>query len=202
MAPIEVGVAMLPMDGQATSADRHLVVTDAGPVLVAALDGLGHGKEAERAAVAAVQTLQEAPADSLIELVTRCHARLRETRGVVMSLASLDLDRGILTWLGVGNVTGVLLRNRPDGSFRSEESLVLRGGVVGRQLPPLQSSSFPLASGDSLVFATDGVGPAFEHERWSTVQPQRLAEQILARHGKGTDDALVLVVRYQGGAES
>ena len=44
------------------------------------------------------------------ELDARCHDRLRATRGVVMSLASLDQERGILTWLGVGNVAGVVFR--------------------------------------------------------------------------------------------
>ena len=45
-----------------------------------------------------------------------------------------------------------------------------------------------------LVAVVDGLGHGAE------AAPQQLADQILARHGKGTDDALVLVARYLGGA--
>jgi hypothetical protein len=31
------------------------------------------------------------------------------------------------------------------------------------------------------------------------VSAQELADRVLARHGKGTDDALAVVVRYLGG---
>lgn len=199
MGPIEVGVVALSMAGEPTCADRHVVRTDPDEALVAALDGIGHGHEAERAALEAVRTLEEqSAAGSLVALVTACHARLQATRGVVMSLASIDLRRGILTWLGVGNVAGVLFRARTDGEQLRKESLLLRGGVVGHRLPPLRSFSLPLGRGDTLVFATDGVDSAFDQEQWALAPPQRLAEQIMSRHGKGTDDALVLVVRYLG----
>ena len=48
--------------------------------------------------------------DSVILLVDRCHERLRSTRGVVMSLASFDARESIMTWIGIGNVAGLLLR--------------------------------------------------------------------------------------------
>jgi len=47
------------------------------------------------------------------------------TRGVVLSLASIDPAHGMMTWLGVGNVQGVLMRaNAKNGN--GQESLLLR----------------------------------------------------------------------------
>jgi serine phosphatase RsbU (regulator of sigma subunit) len=200
MQRLQVGVAIAPMYGQVASADRHVVRSVDDEVLVAVLDGIGHGEEAVRAAMLAVQTLHESPLETLDSLVLRCHHKLRATRGVVMSLARLDLANSRLTWLGIGNVTGVLFRARAGESLQVRESLLLRGGALGHRLPSLQSSSLQLAAGDTLVLATDGVASTFDQEALPPTSAPQLAGQILARYGKGNDDALVLVVRYQGQA--
>ena len=61
-----------------------------------------------------------------------------------MSLASFNALDGAMTWLGVGNVTGLLLR-ADAGAERKRESLLLRGGVVGYRLPPLRPVAIPIA---------------------------------------------------------
>jgi serine phosphatase RsbU (regulator of sigma subunit) len=197
--PVEVGVAMAPMAGQAELADHHLVLTRDGEVLVAVLDGVGHGEPAQHAAAEASSAIREAPLDSLESLVARCHERLRTTRGVAMSLARLDLQRGRLTWLGVGNVAGVVFRNGFGAHARGpqREFLVLRSGVVGNRLPHLRSEALQLADGDTVVFATDGIASDFDRGHGLDGTPQVAADRILEKYGKGTDDALVLVMRYR-----
>jgi phosphoserine phosphatase RsbX len=103
-----------------------------------------------------------------------------------------------MTWLGVGNVEGVLLHGGR-GSRPARATLVTRGGIVGSELPPLRAEVIAVASGDTLIFATDGVATPFAADLPGDASPRDLAERILARHGKGTDDALVLVARYAGG---
>src|SRR5438552_424629 len=56
-----------------------------------------------------------------------------------------------------------------------------------------------VARGDLLIFATDGIRGGFTEGLPTDATPQQLADEILARYGKGTDDALVLVARYAGG---
>src|SRR5512145_2579545 len=108
--PIQCGVVLKAMSGYAESGDQYLVKDVPGGVLVAAIDGLGHGEKAAVAAKAAVATLEQYPQEPLPALVNRCHKRLIGTRGVVMSLALVDFTNRSLTWVGVGNVHGVLLR--------------------------------------------------------------------------------------------
>jgi len=55
-----------------------------------------------------------------------------------------------------------------------------------------------LCPGDLLVFATDGIAPGFETDLHLAQSPGRIADTILNRHFKGTDDALVFVGRYLG----
>jgi hypothetical protein len=99
----------------------------------------------------------------------------------------------------VGNVQGVLARSGASGGRLSEVELLLRAGVVGAQLPTLLPTTVALARGDTLVFATDGIESGFDRTLALAGAPQRAAESILARYGRRTDDALVLVARYLGG---
>jgi serine/threonine protein phosphatase PrpC len=102
-----------------------------------------------------------------------------------------------MTWLGVGNFEGVL--HHVDWSERSgRASLITRGGIVGSEVPVVQAAVIPVNAGDVLVFATDGIASGFLSDVSAREEPQRLADQILARYGKGTDDALVLVAKYLG----
>ena len=110
VGPIEWGAATFTLRGQTESGDRFVVAPSEFGVLVAAIDGLGHGDEAALAAQLAVDVLEQDPNEPMITLVERCHKRLRSTRGVVMSLASFDTSNESMTWLGVGNVEGRFVR--------------------------------------------------------------------------------------------
>lgn len=116
-----------------------------------------------------------------------------------MTVASINTLDNTLTWLGVGNVAGLLLRANLNASHPSEHVL-LRSGLVGYQLPALHASVIPVTPGDLLVFATDGIHTNFTDAIFVQETPQRLASHILERHFKGNDDALVLVARYRGNA--
>ena len=196
---IEWGVAGRALPGQAVSGDLYLVQPFSDGVLVAVVDGLGHGEEAAVAARCAVSLLRDHAHEPVEALLSTCHMRLRRTRGVVMSLASIDAQASRLSWAGVGNVEGVLLRTDPAGG-PIRESLAPRGGVVGSHLPSLHSSIVGIATGDTLIFATDGIRTSFivGSRMNAGDSPREVAQTILAQHGKETDDALVLVARYRG----
>src|SRR5437899_10250107 len=106
---IEWGVATLALPGQAESGDLHLVKPVGSGVLVAVVDGLGHGAEAASAAQAAVAALERHASESLVGLVERCHRALKGTRGAVMSVAAFSRHDRSMTWVGVGNVGGLLV---------------------------------------------------------------------------------------------
>ena len=196
---IEWGNASLTLAGEVESGDKHVVKVFPHGALLAVMDGLGHGKEAAAAANLAARILQTANNESLISLLKRCHECLRSTRGVVISLAAFNAVEETMTWVGVGNVEGVLLRADPAVDPRYE-SLVLRSGVVGSRLPLLHGTIVPVMRGDTLIFATDGIRREFTQGLALGDGPQQLADKILGRHAKRTDDALVLVARYVGEA--
>ncbi|OLB57710.1 MAG: hypothetical protein AUI13_08150 [Gemmatimonadetes bacterium 13_2_20CM_2_69_23] len=200
---IDWGVASSALAGQTQSGDLHLVKPVATGVLLAVVDGLGHGAEAATAARTAVTTLDEHASESVLALLQRCHWALKGSRGVVMSLAFANRQQNQLTWAGVGNVECMLFHaDRAKAPAPARASLVTRGGIVGSELPQVRAQVMPLTAGDLLIFATDGIREGFSDGLQFEAPPQQLAEHILSQHGKGTDDALVLVARYRGGART
>ena len=102
-----------------------------------------------------------------------------------------------LTALGIGNVETVIVRASMQART-PRESVLLRCGVVGYQLPTLHTSVLPIAAGDLIVFATDGVREDYVDLITTGEPPARLVENILARKFRGTDDGLVLACKYLG----
>jgi negative regulator of sigma-B (phosphoserine phosphatase) len=192
---LDWGWAQAALDGEHCG-DAHVVSEFAGGALVGVVDGLGHGFEAAVAARTATRLLASLAGQPLDVLVERCHEALRRTRGAVLSLASFDAPGSAMTWGGIGNVEAVLLRAHPAPVTR--EALVPRGGIVGFRLPALNARTLPVAPGDLLVLATDGVHDGFAEGVERDRTPREIAEGILARHARGTDDALVLVARWRG----
>lgn len=194
---VEWSVASRALPGEAVSGDLHAVVPWRDGVVLAVVDGLGHGDEATVAARAAVEIIEQYPADSVISLMQRCHRALTRTRGAAMTLVSMNAIENTASVLGVGNVETMLLRADP-GARARRSSVLLRNGVVGYQLPALQADVLPLAAGDLVVFATDGVREDFCDLLNTTDPLAQLAEKVLAQKFRGTDDGLVLACRYVG----
>lgn len=193
--PLEWAVASATHPNERESGDHCLVRSAPGGTLLAVVDGLGHGDEAAEAARLATTTMRALVGQPVADIVRQCHNALLGTRGAVATLVWLDWTSATLTWIGVGNVEGLLLRPTAAGQTR-REAVMLRGGVIGYQLPPLAASVQRVVPGDTLVLATDGIRDDFSAGITAVHAPvQVLADEILARSGVGSDDALVLVAR-------
>lgn len=192
---IETAFATLPLPGQAESGDLCLIKRVGKGTLIAVVDGLGHGQDAASAAHAAVAALDKHSRQPLVDLVQRCHEALVGLRGVVLGLAYLDPQAATLTWLGVGNIGGILLRadlgNRP-----ARISLVPNAGFIGAEQIHPTTRSVPLALGDTMILFSDGIKDGFADSLVLADSPQEIVDSVITRHVKGTDDALVLVARY------
>jgi len=197
---MECGVSAITHTGEEESGDLYLIKGLKAGVLLAVVDGAGHGSEAAAAARIAIATLEADPEGDVVTLMRRCHEELKATRGVVMSLASFNGRENTMTWVGVGNIEGVVLRNAKPNA----EGLLMRAGVLGYRLPALQAQVTTVSPDDVLILATDGIRCDFAELRGTepAEAPEQLAERIAANHAKGTDDGLVLVARYLGGMKA
>ncbi len=191
---LDLGIAGAPHEGEERSGDLAVFVPTATGALACVIDGLGHGPEAADAAALCAEVVRAHPEAKAQDLMQACHEALVRTRGVVMTAAWFDLEAARLRWAGVGNVDARLVRQGPE--LREEVALVF-GGVLGYRMPNVRPATMTLDRGDLLVMITDGIDAAISPALAGGGAAQTLADRIFAMHGKGTDDALVVVVRYR-----
>ena len=169
-----------------------------GAALFGVIDGLGHGEAAAEAAQRAAAVVDDHRAEPLDAVLTHCHLALTETRGVAMTLARVDFDTDALSWIGVGNVMADLVAKHPTG-LAVRSSALLAGGIVGYRMPQtLSTSQVAIAPGDLLVMSSDGVDQHHLDNIDFAAHATTIAEQLVGRYSRGTDDALVLAARHRG----
>jgi len=193
-AALDRGEAGAPMDGEECSGDLAVFVPTAQGALTCLIDGLGHGPEAAEAASLCATVIRSHAEAEAKELMNACHRALVETRGVVMTAAWFDLEHARISWAGVGNVDARLLHSGPE--LREDVALVF-GGVLGYRMPNVRAATMPLERGDVLVMITDGIESAISPSLAGGGAAQTMADRIFAMHGKGSDDALAIVIRYR-----
>jgi len=191
---LDRGVAGVAHEGQERSGDLAVFVPTAVGGLACVIDGLGHGPQAADAAERCAEVVRAGAEWEPKRLLAACHEALLKTRGVVMTAAWFDLERAQLSWAGVGNVDARLVHAGPQ---RREDVALVFGGVLGYRMPAVRAATMPLERGDLLVMITDGIDGAISPALAGGGAAQALADRILAQHGKGSDDALAVVVRYR-----
>jgi negative regulator of sigma-B (phosphoserine phosphatase) len=193
---IDWGVAGRPFPGELESGDLHVAVELPDGILLAVIDGIGHGSEAAEAARLAATTLQAHASETLSDAVRSCDAALKGSCGVALTIARIGLD-GTLTWVGVGDGAGVLWRRSGSG-FSIRSMAPLGRGVLGSHLPPLHEKQISLLEDDLLLLCSDGIVDAAQWTPALLDNPTRAAETILVEQAREDDDALALVARYAG----
>jgi hypothetical protein len=187
---------MRPLSGETESGDIAVLESSADLTLAAVIDGSGHGPKAAAAARVAAKILEAGVGEEVGVLVERCHQALEQTRGASISLAAIDAGDNTMTWVAIGNVKGTLVERQ-----WPTRSIFPAAGVAGVELPRLRPDTLDLRRGSTLILATDGVRSGFSDSLAASGSPQQVADRILGEHGKETDDALVLVVRYLKAAQ-
>jgi hypothetical protein len=172
--------------------DGWAVAPVADGIKVIVIDGLGHGPLAGDAAQAGVQAFRSAAARPVPEIMESVHGALKSTRGAAVSVAAIDTRRRIVTFVGIGNVTGTILG---DGPLRHTVS---HGGIAGHATVRIQPFTYPWPADGLLVLCSDGVATQWSLDAYPGLRqrdPGLIAGVLYRDHARGRDDATVVVVR-------
>jgi negative regulator of sigma-B (phosphoserine phosphatase) len=173
-----------------------------GEITLCVVDGLGHGRGAEKAARAALDYVAQHVSEPLPDIFAGCDLAIGTTRGVVMGIAVVDERMGTLTYAGVGNPRLLIVRahrSRPD--LESVIRLSNRPGIVGGGCGKVSPETVPLGLGDLVILCTDGIPGGMDiagYEDALTTDVRQLAERIVQDWGRVSDDVAVLVFRNEG----
>ena len=183
--------ASRPLPGENANGDQWIVQEGPAGVRVALIDGLGHGTEAEAAALAARQVLETFPDLDLVDALLRCDAALRGTRGAAASILSIDPSGSLLRFAGVGNVEGSIHGTGHERRFSPDR------GILGRGIRQPHLTEFPLDGDWTVLVYSDGVRARIASTLAAGMSAMQIADRILSEAARPTDDATVVVVQGQ-----
>jgi anti-sigma regulatory factor (Ser/Thr protein kinase) len=194
IAGLEWAAAIRPCIGERLSGDAVYYEQRESTLVVALVDGLGHGPDAHDAATAATDTLAREWVPDAARALRVVAATCASGHGVVAGVAVIDAQDGALTYAGVGNVAARVL------SPRGSRVFVSANGVLGQSFarPPTQNAV--LAGDEMLVLHSDGVSGAFDETfttRLLSCGPAAAARMSVRVLGRSHDDCGVLVVRWK-----
>jgi negative regulator of sigma-B (phosphoserine phosphatase) len=191
---IKFGIVKRPYLGMSVSGDSYLVKEFDDKVLIAVVDGLGHGLEAAEAANKAVQCIRENYDLGLTEIIRMCHETLRSTRGAALGIVLINQKSLTLSYAGIGEVGMRVVNARNEKPAKP----VSMDGVVGQNIRKIKEDVFTYVPGDVIILHSDGISDKFNlylEPFMMMEEPQKIAESIADRFGKSTDDALIIVAK-------
>jgi hypothetical protein len=122
----------------------------------------------------------------------RIHDGLRATRGAAAAIADLDADRRMVTFAGVGNISGVIVTDE------GTRTMVSHHGVLGHEAGRFHEFQYPWPPHASVVLHSDGISTHWNlasHPGLLRRHPQFSAAMLFRDSRRGRDDATAVVVR-------
>lgn len=188
----EVGAINLPKDGELVCGDAWATVEDGGLISAFVVDGLGHGIEANEAAVAAVQSFKSDPFADPPTMLQRAHTALRGTRGAAISTLQIDGPRSTLRFSGVGNVAAMVI------SLDKRRHLVPDNGTIGYEIRKIRKTEVEFNASDLVIMHTDGLSSAWNLAKYPMLtrrSASTLAGVLYRDFNKNHDDVTVVVIK-------
>ena len=189
----DLSVLTFPARYQDQNGDGYLIKRfPPGKVLLAVIDALGHGPEAQAVAEKAREYLEVNYWHPVDKLLAGCHRRLEGGRGAALVLIQLDLVRKTLSYSGVGNVE-VRLYRTPE-----KRCLVPKPGIVGYHQIPVKRVEMPLDPGSFILIFSDGISTRVLEEEMACLEREDLVaalNHIVKAGGRDIDDRTLLAAK-------
>jgi serine phosphatase RsbU (regulator of sigma subunit) len=180
------------MAGESECGDAYDVRPTPEGRLLLSVDGLGHGPLAARAATAATRIFRASHEVSPAALMGELHAGLSSTRGAAAAIGRLDVQRGLLTYTGIGNIAGRIVA---PGRTRS---LLTHPGIVGHNARAVRETTYDLEPDSWVVLHSDGLPEKWDIADYPGIlehSPLVLAATLMREATVRRDDASVLVTK-------
>jgi anti-sigma regulatory factor (Ser/Thr protein kinase) len=186
----DFGVVNVCSPGEMVSGDGYFVKQSREGLLVFMADGLGHGMNAWEAAQEAISALQQCREESPAEMLRYIHPLVKKTRGLVATIAVLNLSSAQWKLCGIGNIstriyTGLQCKNYTPYN-----------GIVGHNIPrTLNDSVVPVEKHQALVMHSDGL-----RTRWNLNElpallkynPSLISGVLFKDNARRNDDMTIL----------
>jgi anti-sigma regulatory factor (Ser/Thr protein kinase) len=189
---IRIAALSEPIRGEEVCGDGWGTRIFSDRLVLMVVDGLGHGVYAAEAAREAERVLAQSQDSSPQRIVQDAHAALKKTRGAAMAVATIQPNKGVLSFAGVGNISAAIV------SPGASRSMASHNGTLGHQMERLQEFTYPWNASSILVMHSDGMATRWTLEQfpgiWSK-QPSTIGAILHRDFSRGRDDVTVVVAK-------
>ncbi len=189
-----IGFYAIPRLGEVVCGDDCVIRLESQRVILALIDGAGHGAEARAVTDAALRLLSRVPMETESDAaMNQLHAHLHGTPGAAAAVAVLSLvgECWAGSYIAVGDISLAVVSSQ-------SRLLPVTDGVVGYAMHTAHPVSLRLNPGELLLMASDGVDHHFLDEAApGKLPPNALdaARKIVFNHQRDHDDSSCLVFR-------
>jgi anti-sigma regulatory factor (Ser/Thr protein kinase) len=167
-------------------------------LLVLLADGVGHGPEAHRAAMRAIEIFREKAKVAPEEVLQRIHGALGGTRGAAVAVARLEPEGngGNVNFVGIGNISATLI----DGM--DVRRMISVDGTVGHVARRIRAFKYPYWDTPTVILHSDGLRSRWdlsEYPGLTGAHPSLIAGVLYRDFRRDRDDASIVVVRRHSG---
>lgn len=188
----QTGALVIPKPGETACGDRWCYHERVEGIVVAGIDGLGHGLGAEQASTEACRIFEAEKHRPITRIMQILHEGMRPTRGAAVTLLEVDWDAGRVTSVGVGNVAAALITGNETKRIATDN------GIVGHVMSRPRELTHGCQPDTVLVLHSDGLTSNWQVDRYPGLMQHHAAliAGVLYRDCKrGRDDSLVVVIR-------
>lgn len=156
-------------------------------------DGLGHGINAYEAALEAIKAFKECREKSPAEVLRYIHQNVKKTRGLVGTVATLDITGQKWSICGVGNISTIVYTGLTAKNYTPYN------GILGHNIPrTLNDSVQDLEKYQTLIMHSDGL-----RTRWNLTDlpgilkydPNTIAAALYKDNARHNDDMSVFAAK-------
>ena len=186
----EVGAINHPIRGETISGDGWCVHETEEGLHIILVDGLGHGPQANHAAIKALSIFAENYKSSVNELLQMIHENIRVTRGAAVFLLASNQNQ--ITYAGVGNISAVL-------RFPTKSKVLSsQNGTAGLRIGSIKALNEEWTLGDYIILHSDGLTARWNLDQYPGLLGKHsalIAGLLFRDFSRGSDDSSVVVVR-------
>lgn len=190
---LEAAVFSRPCHGERLNGDGAMIERRGHLLMIAVIDGLGHGPEAHRVSSAACDYLKHRWCMDVVDTTRNLHEELRGSLGAVAGIAVVDTRSGQVNFSGIGNVSYRVFGQR---NLR----LLSMAGNLGHQIRSPRQEQHTLAREDVVVMYSDGISDRFDLQDYPQILYQSadtICRTVVERFGKNHDDATCIALRMR-----
>jgi anti-sigma regulatory factor (Ser/Thr protein kinase) len=193
--PAKIGIypIVLSKPGETVCGDAYAWKANPYFLKIMLADGLGHGPLANLAAEKACEAFRRSTYYNPTDILNDVHRHVKDTRGLVATVAVYDLTNKVWKICGVGNIS-TRLCNALTAKTHMPFNGILGVNISGRLL----SQTFENETGSYLILCSDGISTRWETSKHATVfkyDLSVLAAVIYKDYARQSDDMSVVVVK-------